>query len=115
MLDVELKPYLQTVETYLARPWMPFSTAVFLNNYIEHFVQRDGYMMWNKTQLNTKQFYFIDFGNIDPSANTTTWVKWAKCLINKKMDVIFTAERFIKARTWLSATGIPYDHGLVLT
>jgi hypothetical protein len=115
MLDVELKPYLQTVETYLARPWMPFSTAVFLNNYIDHFVQRDGYMMWNKTQLNTKQFYFVDFGNIDPSANTTTRVKWANCLINKKMDVIFTAERFIKARTWLFATGFPYDHGLVLT
>jgi pectinesterase len=39
MPDVELKPYLQTGKTYLVRPWKLFSTAVFLNNYTDDFVQ----------------------------------------------------------------------------
>ncbi|GAU36419.1 hypothetical protein TSUD_38870 [Trifolium subterraneum] len=69
MPDVELKPYLQTMKTYLARPWKPFSTAVFLNKYIDDFVQRDEYMIWNKTQPNTEHSYFAEFENIGPDAD----------------------------------------------
>ncbi|MCI22423.1 putative pectinesterase/pectinesterase inhibitor 21-like, partial [Trifolium medium] len=82
--DVDLKPYLQIVKTYLARPWKPFSTAVFINNYIDGFVQPEGYMIWNETHPNTENSYFAEFGNIGPVAKTTTRVKWAKGLISKK-------------------------------
>ncbi|GAU22657.1 hypothetical protein TSUD_234790 [Trifolium subterraneum] len=110
--DVELKPNLQTVKTYLARPWEPFSTAVFLNNYIDGFVRRDGYRIWSNDQPNIKTPYFAEFGNTGPGANATERVKWAKGLISKRAAAIFTAERFIHASTWLPATGIQYDHGL---
>ncbi|PNX85731.1 pectinesterase 4-like protein, partial [Trifolium pratense] len=71
MPDVEMKSYLQTAKTYLTRPSKPFSTAVFLNNYIDGVVQRDRYMIWNKTQPNTEHSYFDEFGNIEPGVNTT--------------------------------------------
>ncbi|RHN57202.1 putative pectinesterase [Medicago truncatula] len=46
--NVELTPFPPTVKTYLARPWQAFSTAVFLNNYIDDFIHQDGYMIWTK-------------------------------------------------------------------
>jgi pectinesterase len=115
MPDVGFKPYVQTVKTYLARPWKNFSTAVFLENYIADFVQRDGYMIWSKEQPNIEHPYFAEFGNTGPGANATARVYWAKGLITKKAASIFTAERFIHASTWLPATGIPYDRGLTST
>ncbi|KAK2431039.1 pectinesterase [Trifolium repens] len=110
--DDDLKPYLHTTKTYLARPWDQFSTAVFLQNYIADFVDREGYMIWSKKQPNIEHPYFAEFGNTGPGANATARVYWAKGLITKKAASIFTAERFINASTWLPATGIPYDKGL---
>jgi pectinesterase len=110
--DDDLKPYLHLVKTYLARPWDKFSTAVFLENYIADFVDREGYMIWSKDKPNIEHPYFAEFGNTGPGANATARVYWAKGLITKKAASIFTAERFIKASTWLPATGIPYDSGL---
>jgi pectinesterase len=66
MPDVELKPYLQTGKTYLVRPWKSFSTAVFLNNYTVDFVQWDGYKIWNKTQLNTKNMILLSLEILIP-------------------------------------------------
>ncbi|PNY08310.1 pectinesterase [Trifolium pratense] len=113
--DNEFKPYLHTTKTYLARPWGQFSTAVFLENYIADFIQMDGYLIWSKDQPNIENPYFAEFGNTGPGANATARVSWAKGLISKKAASIFTAEQFIHARTWLPATGIPYDHGLKST
>ncbi|KAK2431047.1 pectinesterase [Trifolium repens] len=110
--DDDLKPYLHLVKTYLARPWDKFSTAVFLENYIADFVDREGYMIWSKDKPNIEHPYFAEFGNTGPGANATARVYWAKGLITKKAASLFTAERFIKASTWLPATGIPYDKGL---
>jgi len=111
--DAELIPYLPTMKTYLARPWQPFSTAVFINNYIDDFIQRDGYMIWTKGQPNIENPYFAEFGNIGPGANATARVKWAKGIITRDEAAKFTAEPWIGASTWLNSTGIPYYGGFM--
>ncbi|XP_027187000.2 pectinesterase 4-like [Cicer arietinum] len=122
--DIELYPYRYTVKTYLARPWKAFSRAIFINNYFDDFIQREGYMIWSINETNTANSYFAEFGNVGPGANATSRVKWAKGVINKDEVVRFTAEitkdeavRFtaepwLNASTWLPFTSVPYNKGL---
>ncbi|XP_004503204.1 pectinesterase-like [Cicer arietinum] len=112
MPHIELYPYRLTVKTYLARSWKAFSRAVFINNYFDELIQRDGYMIWNVNETNTKNSYFAEFGNIGPGANASARVKWAKGVITKDEVVRFTAEPWLNASSWLSFTGVPYNKGL---
>jgi pectinesterase len=89
------------VKTYLARPWKEFSTTVFLNNYIDDFIQRDGYMIWKNDKPNIQNPYFAEFSNIGPGADATTRVKWEKVIITRD------------EAAWLNSTGIPYDRGFL--
>jgi len=109
--DSDLAPYTSTVKTYLARPWRPYSTAIFLNNFIGNFIQSDGYTIWSSVKPNIQNVYFAEFGNTGPGANAKNRVYWAKGLIRRDEANIFTAELWIQAKTWLPSTGIPYAPG----
>ncbi|PNX83077.1 pectinesterase 4-like protein, partial [Trifolium pratense] len=65
MPDNEFKPYLHTTKTYLARPWDRFSTAVFLENYIADFIQRDGYLIWKKDRPNIETLTLLSLASLD--------------------------------------------------
>lgn len=109
MPDPELLPYLSTVKTYLARPWKAYSRVVFINNYIDDFIQRDGFIIWHYDTPNTENSYFAEYGNSGPGADTTSRVKWAKGLITQDEAARFIADSWLDASTWLPFTNIPYD------
>lgn len=69
-------------------------------------------MIWKINETNTENSYFAEFGNIGPSANATTKVKWAKGVINRNEAIRFTIGPWFNANTWLPFTGVPYNVGL---
>lgn len=109
--DYDFAPYTSTSKTYLARPWRPYSTAIFINNFIGNFIQPDGYTIWREVQPNNENVYFAEFGNTGPGANAKNRVYWAKGLITRDEAARFTAEPWIQASTWLPSAGIPYNPG----
>jgi len=111
MPDVELLPDRLKVKTYLARPWKPFSRAIFINNVMGDFIQPDGYSVWAPNETQTAHCYFAEFGNTGPGANTQARAKWSKGVISKDEAAKFTAENWLQASTWLPATDIPFGPG----
>ncbi|KAK2398493.1 pectinesterase [Trifolium repens] len=112
MPDDELYPNRLTVKTYLARPWKPYSRAVFINNYLGDLIQPDGFSIWGPNETHTATCYFAEFGSTGPGANSQARVKWSKGLISKDEATKFTAQPWLQANTWLPATGIPFSSGL---
>lgn len=111
--NCEIMPEVQKldVKSYLARPWKEFSRAVFIENVIGDLIEPEGYIPWAPTKPNIENSYFAEFGNIGEGASVERRVEWAKGLISKEEAAQFTAQQFLQAHTWLSATGIPFDDG----
>ncbi|CAJ2677232.1 unnamed protein product [Trifolium pratense] len=112
MPDNELYPTRLTVKTYLARPWRPYSRAVFVNNFMGDLIQPDGYTIWGPNATHIENCYFAEFGSTGPGANSQARVKWSKGLISKEEATKFTAQPWLQANTWLPATGIPFSSDL---
>ncbi|KAK7269557.1 hypothetical protein RIF29_22288 [Crotalaria pallida] len=98
------------VKSYLARPWKAFSRAIFMESTIGDFIQPDGFLPWQGNQfLNT--CYFAEFGNAGPGADAKNRVKWGRGVLQKNDSALYTAEQWLQAKTWLPATGIPFEPG----
>ncbi|KAK7259136.1 hypothetical protein RIF29_24735 [Crotalaria pallida] len=101
-----------TVRTFLARPWKPYSRAVFIENKIGDLIQPEGYIPWAPASPNTQYSYFAEYGNTGLGASTLKRAKWAKGQISKSEALKFTAEQFLTASEWLPATGIPFENNI---
>ncbi|KAL1312830.1 hypothetical protein HN51_039410 [Arachis hypogaea] len=97
------------VRTFLARPWKAFSRAVFIENTIGGFINKEGYIPWSPAAPNNEHAYFGEFGNIGAGADASGRVKWAKGLISKDEASQFTVDNFLQANSWLHDTGFPFD------
>lgn len=51
------------VESYLARPWKPYSRTIIMESNIGDFIEPKGYLSWTKGD-HLKTLYFGEYGNI---------------------------------------------------
>ncbi|KAK1387544.1 Pectinesterase/pectinesterase inhibitor [Heracleum sosnowskyi] len=97
------------IQSYLGRPWKPFSRMIIMNSQIEGFVNPAGWDIWNPNQPNTQNSFIGELGNKGPGADLGKRVTWPSY---KKLTpgdaVTFSPQTFLKGDSWIPSTGVPY-------
>ncbi|KAK7337478.1 hypothetical protein VNO77_18054 [Canavalia gladiata] len=110
----DLAPSVGTVKTYLGRPWKEYSRTVYMQSFIDSFIDPSGWHVWDGNfALNTS--YYAEYNNTGPGSNTTNRVTWLGYhIINVTDDSAnFTVSNFLNGDVWLPPTGVPYLNGLI--
>lgn len=97
------------VKSYLGRPWKPYSRTVFMESYIDDFIDPMGWIHWSGDQgLDT--LYYGEYGNTGPGSRVDGRVTWPG---HHLMDLYeasnFTVSELITGQEWLDSTSFPYD------
>lgn len=103
-----------TTQTYLGRPWKEYCLTVFMQSFMDSFINPAGWHDWNGTfALST--LYYAEYNNRGPGSNTTNRVTWPgyHVITNATTAANFTVSKFIMGDYWLPQTGVPYTGGLI--
>ncbi|XP_047334162.1 probable pectinesterase/pectinesterase inhibitor 12 [Impatiens glandulifera] len=99
------------VKSYLGRPWKVYSRTVYIESYIDGFIDPMGWIPWSWSDnqgLNT--LYYGEYANSGPGSLTDNRVNWPGYHIMEYEDASnFTVSQFIAANEWLDSTSFPYD------
>ncbi|XP_074318706.1 pectinesterase-like [Silene latifolia] len=99
-----------TVKTYLGRPWKKYSRTVYMQSFMDSFIDPAGWHEWNVT-LDT--LYYAEFQNNGPGSDTSNRVTWPGYhVIGVAEASNFTVSNFIMGESWLPSTGVRYNGGL---
>ncbi|KAG4949532.1 hypothetical protein JHK82_042744 [Glycine max] len=99
-------------KSYLGRPWRVYSRTVYLESYIDDFIDAKGWTKWSNEQgLNT--LYYGEYDNYGPGSGTEKRVQWFGYHLMDYGDAYnFTVSQFINGDGWLDTTSVPYDDGI---
>lgn len=102
-----------TVKTYLGRPWKEYSRTVFMQSYMDGFVEPVGWREWNGSfALST--LYYAEYNNTGSGSNTTDRVVWPGYHVINSTDANnFTVSNFLLGDGWMVQSGVPYISGLL--
>ncbi|XP_020868832.1 probable pectinesterase/pectinesterase inhibitor 7 [Arabidopsis lyrata subsp. lyrata] len=102
-----------TVRTYLGRPWKEYSRTVYMQSYIDGFVEPVGWREWNG-DFALSTLYYAEYNNTGPGSNTTNRVTWPGYhVINSTDAANFTVTGLFIEDDWIWKTGVPYTSGLI--
>nr|XP_043613096.1 pectinesterase-like [Erigeron canadensis] len=110
----DLIPVLDSVQTYLGRPWQEFSRTVFMKTYLDGFINPKGWLPWGNTDFAFTTLYYGEygcFGNGSALENRVDWLGYHGDLSLTDAHA-FTVEELISGRMWLPATGVPFIAGM---
>ncbi|KAK7363362.1 hypothetical protein VNO77_05502 [Canavalia gladiata] len=101
-----------SVKSYLGRPWKVYSRTVYLESYIDVFIDPMGWTKWSDDQgLDT--LYYGEYENYGPASGTDNRVKWLGYhLMDYSSAYNFSVSEFIIGDAWLGSTSFPYDNGI---
>lgn len=111
--DEELAAHAKTVQTFLGRPWKPFSRVVFMESTVSQVVDPKGWLAW-ESQEPPDTIFYAEYDNNGPGAATGGRVKWRG--FHGELDAsqasAFTVDRFINGDKGMPRTGVQYTPGL---
>jgi len=109
----DLVPVKSSFPTYLGRPWKEYSRTVFMQSYIDGFIQPAGWLEWDG-DFALKTLYYGEYMNTGPGSGTGNRVKWPGYRVIKSPQEAskFTVGEFIQGDSWLQSTGVHYVDGL---
>ncbi|XP_047944058.1 pectinesterase-like [Salvia hispanica] len=110
----DLKPVVESVKTYLGRPWQEYSRTVVMKSYLDDLVDPEGWSKWGDSDFALDTLYYGEYRNFGPGALTENRVNWTGYHdINDTDEAAqFTVANLIFGRQWLPATGVPFTVGL---
>ncbi|KAI4335144.1 hypothetical protein L6164_013817 [Bauhinia variegata] len=99
-------------KNYLGRPWRNYSRTVFLESYIDNFIDPTGWTKWVDDQgLDT--LYYGEYQNYGPGSGVNNRVTWPGYHVMGYQDAYnFTVSELIAGDVWLESTSFPYDDGI---
>ncbi|KAK7328646.1 hypothetical protein VNO77_22760 [Canavalia gladiata] len=102
------------VRSYLGRPWRVYSRTVYLESYIDNFIDPKGWTKWsNNNDQGLDTLYYGEYENYGPGSSTDNRVEWLGYQIMDDTDAYnFTVSEFINGDDWLESTSFPYDDGI---
>eukprot|EP00252_Welwitschia_mirabilis_P010387 TRINITY_DN2362_c0_g1_i2.p1 TRINITY_DN2362_c0_g1~~TRINITY_DN2362_c0_g1_i2.p1 ORF type:complete len:584 (+),score=-63.01 TRINITY_DN2362_c0_g1_i2:629-2380(+) len=111
----DLAPVKHSYGTYLGRPWKMYARTVYMQTYMDDFIDPAGWLPWNQ-DFALKTLYYGEYMNSGPGAGLARRVTWPGYHVITSADEAsqFTVAQFISGMTWLPATGIAYVAGLVV-
>ncbi|KAL9224168.1 hypothetical protein vseg_000231 [Gypsophila vaccaria] len=100
------------VKSYLGRPWKIYSRTVFIESYIDDFIDPAGWAKWSGDDgLDT--VYYGEYGNNGPGSFTGNRVNWDGYHVMEYDEASnFTVSQFIVGDEWLDSTSFPYDDNI---
>ncbi|KAK3213311.1 hypothetical protein Dsin_018017 [Dipteronia sinensis] len=102
-----------SVKSYLGRPWRVYSRTVFLESYIDEFIDQTGWTEWSDGDQGLDTLYYGEYNNYGPGSDTGNRVTWPGYHVMEYDDAYnFTVSEFIIGEEWLDSTAIPYDDGI---
>ncbi|PIA61291.1 hypothetical protein AQUCO_00300669v1 [Aquilegia coerulea] len=102
-----------TTKSYLGRPWKEYSRTVFMQSFIDSLIDPAGWHEWDGNfALST--LYYAEYDNRGPGSSTANRVTWPGYhVIGAANATAFTVSNFLSGDSWLPATGVPGDSGLL--
>ena len=109
----DLAPKVGTVQTYLGRPWKEYSRTVYMQSFMDSFINPSGWREWDGDfALNT--LYYAEYDNRGPGSSTANRVTWPGYHVIGATDAAnFTVSNFVSGDDWIPQTGVPYMSGLI--
>uniref|UniRef100_A0A7N0UNQ6 Pectinesterase n=1 Tax=Kalanchoe fedtschenkoi TaxID=63787 RepID=A0A7N0UNQ6_KALFE len=106
-----------TFKTYLGRPWRPFARTVYLESYMDDFIDPAGWTKWgggiSDSDDGLATLYYGEYENYGPGSGTGNRVGWEGFHVMDYYDASnFTVAEFITGDEWLESTAFPYDNGI---
>ncbi|KAK4285122.1 hypothetical protein QN277_001864 [Acacia crassicarpa] len=110
----DLKPVVNSVTTYLGRPWQEYSRVVVMKSYIDSLVSPLGWSKWGNSDFALSTLYFGEYKNFGPGSSTKNRVNWKSyhVITSATEASSFTVNGLIAGSTWLPSTGVPFASGL---
>nr|QIR83183.1 pectin methylesterase 25 [Cunninghamia lanceolata] len=109
----DLVPVISSFPTYLGRPWKEYSRTVYMQSYLDSIIQPAGWLAWSG-DFALSTLYYGEYANRGPGANTSQRVTWSGYHVMNSSDAQnFTVSSFISGDSWLPATSVTYDGGLL--
>ncbi|CAB4297762.1 unnamed protein product [Prunus armeniaca] len=102
-----------TVKTYLGRPWKEYSRTVYMQTFMDSFIDPAGWHDWSG-DFALSTLYYAEYNNTGPGSSTANRVTWPGYhVINSTDAANFTVSNFLLGDNWLPQTGVPYTGGLI--
>lgn len=99
-------------KSYLGRPWRVYSRTVFLESYIDDFIDPTGWTNWSGDE-GLESLYYGEYENYGPGSAVVNRVTWPGYHVMDDYDAYnFTVSYFITGDEWLDSTSFPYDDGI---
>ncbi|KHN10485.1 probable pectinesterase/pectinesterase inhibitor 12 [Glycine soja] len=99
-------------KSYLGRPWRIYSRTVYLESYIDDFIDPKGWTKWSNEQ-GLETLYYGEYDNYGPGSSIDKRVQWLGYHLMDYGDAYnFTVSEFINGDGWLDTTSVPYDDGI---
>lgn len=99
-------------KSYLGRPWKEYSRTIYMQSFIDSFIDPAGWKEWDGT-LNLNTSYYAEFNNSGPGSDTSRRASWVVGVINATVASNFTVSQFLAGDQWLPPTAVPYTGGLI--
>ncbi|XP_025634550.1 pectinesterase [Arachis hypogaea] len=108
----DLAPNVGSVQTYLGRPWKNYSVTVFMESFMDGFINSAGWHEWSG-DFALSTLYYAEFNNTGNGSDTSNRVTWPGYhVINATDAANFTVSNFLSGDNWIPQTGVPYLSGL---
>uniref|UniRef100_J3MZR7 Pectinesterase n=1 Tax=Oryza brachyantha TaxID=4533 RepID=J3MZR7_ORYBR len=101
------------VETYLGRPWGPFSRVVFMECTMSSVIHPKGWLPWSGGGGDLSNVYYGEYRNEGEGGNVSGRVKWPgfHVIEDASEAAKFTVDSFIQGNLWIPK-GVEHDPGL---
>ncbi|XP_027102804.1 probable pectinesterase/pectinesterase inhibitor 17 [Coffea arabica] len=104
----DLEPFVDSVKTYLGRPWRAYARVVFLSSFLDRLIHPQGWLRW---ECRLDKLYYGEYLNEGPGSSTDQRVRWPgyHVITDYNEASAFTVRQFISGDYWLPEALVPYD------
>ncbi|CAL0320960.1 unnamed protein product [Lupinus luteus] len=102
-------------KSYLARPWKNFSRTIFMDTFIDGFIDPEGFLAWQGEEgpMHMNTCFYSEYHNYGPGSDKSKRAHWAGIWnLNSKAAHLFQPSKFFHGGDWIEDTGIPYYPGI---
>ncbi|XP_051148266.1 pectinesterase [Andrographis paniculata] len=110
----DFAPVKSSFDSYLGRPWKPYSRTVVMQTAIDGEISPRGWLEWEGSGGSTyRTLYYAEYQNTGPGSGTSGRVSWPGFHVIGTPDAgKFTVGNFIGGNAWLPSTGVTFVSGL---
>lgn len=100
------------VQSYLGRPWKPFSRTIIMHTEIDNFINPAGWSTWiGKVGLDT--CYYGEYENSGPGSETKNRVTWPGIhTVTPEIAKTWTGSVMYASDAWITESAVQYDPNL---